>query len=87
MECTASLPHTPSSRIGALTKESIVYLGIKGIVNTKRNGNDSAIVLSYALLAFVGVGSATYHTSIKYWAQIGTQPTSSTVILDLNLGL
>jgi hypothetical protein len=42
----------------------IVYLGVKGILNTKRNGNDSVIVL--------GVGSATYHTNIKYWAQIGT---------------
>jgi dihydroceramidase len=50
----------------------IVYLGVKGILNTKRNGNDSVIVLGYALLAFVGVGSATYHTNIKYWAQIGT---------------
>jgi dihydroceramidase len=50
----------------------IVYLGVKGIANTKRNGNDGVIVLGYALLAFVGVGSATYHTNIKYWAQIGT---------------
>ncbi|KAE9367767.1 hypothetical protein N431DRAFT_416611 [Stipitochalara longipes BDJ] len=55
----------------------IVYLGIKGILNTKRNSNDSVIVLSHALLAFVGVGSATYHTNVKYWAQIGTLPPHS----------
>jgi len=30
------------------------------------------IVVSYALLAFVGVGSAMYHTNVKYWSQIGT---------------
>jgi dihydroceramidase len=49
-----------------------VYLGIKGIANTKRNGEDKVILLSYVLLAFVGVGSAAYHTNIKYWAQIST---------------
>jgi hypothetical protein len=50
-----------------------VYLGIEGIANTKRNRNYGVILLSSALLAFVGVSSAAaYPTNIKYWALIGT---------------
>jgi dihydroceramidase len=50
---------------------------MKGIANTKRNGNDKVILFSYALLASVGVGSAAYHTNIKYWAQISMSTPSS----------
>jgi dihydroceramidase len=49
----------------------IVYLGIRGIMNSRHSGNDSVIVLCYALLIFLGVGSAAYHTNIKYETQMG----------------
>jgi hypothetical protein len=32
----------------------------------RKNENNGMINLNYALLAFVGVGSAAYHTRIKY---------------------
>jgi hypothetical protein len=51
-----------------------VYLGIRGITDTKRHGNgrDKVTIRCYAMLALVGVGSVAYHTNIKYWAQICT---------------
>lgn len=54
-----------------------VSLGIRGIQNNRRNGNDQVVNLCYAALIFVGVGSAAYHMNLKYFTQMSKQSTAS----------
>ncbi|KAH6712060.1 ceramidase [Leptodontidium sp. MPI-SDFR-AT-0119] len=47
-----------------------VYLGARGIANTRRHGKDSVIILGHAMLIAVGLGSVAYHSTIKYTGQM-----------------
>ena len=77
---------TRTSLCCRLSDNGKVYLGMRGMINTRRHGKDKVIILSYALLGGVGIGSAAYHTSIKYNAQISA-PASSLEFYSLNLTL
>ncbi|KAG4442512.1 hypothetical protein IFR05_002012 [Cadophora sp. M221] len=56
--------------INTVTCAMYVYLGIRGIANTRRHGKDSVIILGHAMLIAVGLGSVAYHSTIKYTGQM-----------------
>ncbi|KAH7348731.1 ceramidase [Rhexocercosporidium sp. MPI-PUGE-AT-0058] len=47
-----------------------VYLGARGIANTRRHGKDNVIIMGHAMLIAVGLGSVAYHSTIKYTGQM-----------------
>ncbi|KAH7416877.1 ceramidase [Cadophora sp. MPI-SDFR-AT-0126] len=56
--------------ISTVTCAAYVYLGARGIANTRRHGKDSVIILGHAMLIAVGLGSVAYHATIKYTGQM-----------------
>jgi hypothetical protein len=63
-----------ASRFQFFANIPAVLLGIRGIRNNRRNGNDQVVDLCYATLIFVGVGSAAYHLNLKYVTQMSMCP-------------
>jgi dihydroceramidase len=51
-----------------------VYLGVRGIKNSRKGGNDSVVNLCYSMLVFLGGGSAAYHLNIKHETQMRVSP-------------
>ncbi|KAL2064069.1 hypothetical protein VTL71DRAFT_4563 [Oculimacula yallundae] len=56
--------------ICTLTCAAYVYLGARGIANTRRHSKDNVIIMGHAMLIAVGLGSVAYHATIKYTGQM-----------------
>lgn len=56
--------------VNTLTNLGYIYLGVRGIKNSRRGGNDSVVNLCYSMLVFLGAGSAAYHLNIKHETQM-----------------
>jgi hypothetical protein len=64
-----------------------VFLGIWGARNALRNEGARIVWLSYVSLAVVGIGSAAFHTSLKYEGQLGSGPTDLFIMSHTDLYL
>ncbi|XMA20002.1 hypothetical protein WAI453_012793 [Rhynchosporium graminicola] len=56
--------------ISILTCAAYVYLGVRGIANTRRHSKDNVIIMGHYMLIAVGLGFVAYHATIKYTGQM-----------------